>query len=184
MKKSAFTLAEVLITLGIIGIVAALTIPILSKYSTDKMLDSKFEKGKNIISNGYKMMMSKDEIVKPEYMDIWGCQTTNCFSILHKSVFNIIADSKSGIVISKLPSSYAIQEKTAQSSFKWSDVDYIFMTGDGALYGLILPTDTQTYFYVVMDVNGNQRPNIINRDFYKVKVGQGGTVYDVTSEME
>lgn len=30
--KKAFTLAEVLITLGIIGVVAALTIPTLAKY--------------------------------------------------------------------------------------------------------------------------------------------------------
>ena len=43
-KKAAFTLAEVLITLGIIGVVAAMTIPtLISKYQ-DKVLENHFKK--------------------------------------------------------------------------------------------------------------------------------------------
>ena len=43
-KKIAFTLAEVLITLGIIGIVAALTIPTLAGVYKKKMLETKLRK--------------------------------------------------------------------------------------------------------------------------------------------
>ena len=39
MKKSAFTLAEVLITLGIIGVVAAMTLPSLIQEQTNKALE-------------------------------------------------------------------------------------------------------------------------------------------------
>ena len=43
-KKAAFTLAEVLITLGIIGVVAAMTIPtLISKYQ-EKVLENHFKK--------------------------------------------------------------------------------------------------------------------------------------------
>ncbi len=44
IKKCAFTLAEVLITLGIIGVVAAITIPILSTKVQVKVLENQFKK--------------------------------------------------------------------------------------------------------------------------------------------
>ncbi len=44
IKKSAFTLAEVLITLGIIGVVAAITIPILTTKVQVKVLENQFKK--------------------------------------------------------------------------------------------------------------------------------------------
>ena len=43
-KKFAFTLAEVLITLGIIGVVAALTLPTVIKHYKAKVLETAFKK--------------------------------------------------------------------------------------------------------------------------------------------
>ena len=43
-KRTAFTLAEVLITLGIIGIVAALTIPVLYSKYQQKVTETRFER--------------------------------------------------------------------------------------------------------------------------------------------
>lgn len=49
-KKSAFTLAEVLITLGIIGVVAAMTIPtLLAKYQ-EKQTVTKLKQTYSILS--------------------------------------------------------------------------------------------------------------------------------------
>lgn len=44
MNKRAFTLAEVLITLGIIGIAAAMTIPVLTNKYQQKALEAQFKK--------------------------------------------------------------------------------------------------------------------------------------------
>ena len=41
MKKKAFTIAEILITLGIIGVVAALTLPLLTEDSQKKVYANK-----------------------------------------------------------------------------------------------------------------------------------------------
>lgn len=41
-EKIAFTLAEVLITLGIIGVVAAFTIPVLMNNITNKQFEAAF----------------------------------------------------------------------------------------------------------------------------------------------
>ena len=43
-NKKAFTLAEVLITLGIIGIVAAMTMPVLIAKYRSKVLETQFKK--------------------------------------------------------------------------------------------------------------------------------------------
>lgn len=49
-KNLAFTLAEVLITLGVIGIVAAMTLPQLIKNYQHKVLETQFKKSVSIIS--------------------------------------------------------------------------------------------------------------------------------------
>ena len=50
MNKYAFTLAEVLITLGIIGVVAALTLPVLINHKQAKELQVGFKKGYSMLS--------------------------------------------------------------------------------------------------------------------------------------
>ena len=50
-KKHAFTLAEVLITLGIIGVVASMTIPTLMQKTNDKELVSGTLKMGSVLSN-------------------------------------------------------------------------------------------------------------------------------------
>lgn len=66
MKKKtklvkAFTLAEVLITLGIIGIVAAITIPALNANTHKKELVSAYLKTINVLSNNFKQAESLKE---------------------------------------------------------------------------------------------------------------------------
>ena len=47
--KKAFTLAEILIVLGIIGVVAAITIPLLVNNYRKKEIATRFEQNYNII---------------------------------------------------------------------------------------------------------------------------------------
>lgn len=49
-RRRAFTLAEVLITLGIIGVVAALTLPVLISKYKHKELETRFKKSYSLIS--------------------------------------------------------------------------------------------------------------------------------------
>lgn len=59
---SAFTLAEVLITLGIIVVIAALTIPNLIQESRNKELVSGYLKMHNTLSNGLKEMEAVEQM--------------------------------------------------------------------------------------------------------------------------
>ena len=49
-RRIAFTLAEVLITLGIVGVVAALTLPVLISKYKHKELETRFKKSYSLIS--------------------------------------------------------------------------------------------------------------------------------------
>ncbi len=59
-KKLAFTLTEVLITLGIIGVVAAMTIPTLMTNIKAKKLRTQFLKSYSIVQQAFKLMENDD----------------------------------------------------------------------------------------------------------------------------
>lgn len=60
-QKNAFTLAEVLVTLGIIGVVAAMTIPTLMSKIANVRLESQFKKGHSLLAQAVKMYNSDEE---------------------------------------------------------------------------------------------------------------------------
>ena len=59
-KKNGFTLAEVLITLTIIGVIAALTIPNLSRKWSDHADVQKVKEAYSILNNAYKMCIAEN----------------------------------------------------------------------------------------------------------------------------
>lgn len=61
-RKGAFTLAEVLITLGIIGVVAALTLPSLIQKYQDQVLENQLKKMYSTISQGVQKAMADDGV--------------------------------------------------------------------------------------------------------------------------
>ena len=57
--KKAFTLAEVLITLGIIGIVAAMTLPAVINNSRNKQLEAGLKRSYSLISQALDMYQAE-----------------------------------------------------------------------------------------------------------------------------
>lgn len=70
-KKLAFTLAEVLITLGIIGVVAALTIPTLVQNYQKKALVTQLKKTIAVLDNGFKLMMATEGVDTIYNTEMW-----------------------------------------------------------------------------------------------------------------
>ena len=70
MKKEAFTLAEVLITLGIIGVVAAMTLPTLIQNHRKHEVETKLAKIYSVVNQAIKL--STVEYGEPQYWD-WDC---------------------------------------------------------------------------------------------------------------
>ena len=61
LKKAAFTLAEVLITLGIIGVVAALTLPTLIEHHKEKVILTKLSQTQSLLAQTFKLAQANDE---------------------------------------------------------------------------------------------------------------------------
>lgn len=92
-NKKAFTLAEVLITLGIIGVVAALTIPTLMQKTEEKQTVSQLKKVYSTFSNAFGLAVEANGTP-----DTWGMTTkedANSHIIMAtnmKSHLNLLAD--------------------------------------------------------------------------------------------
>ncbi len=62
MKKGAFTLAEVLLTLAIIGVVAAMTVPSLMTSTEDKKLAAAAKKAYNTLQNAITLKQAQTDL--------------------------------------------------------------------------------------------------------------------------
>lgn len=68
-NKLAFTLAEVLITLGIIGVVAAMTVPTLVSKVSKREIETKLKEDYSILAQVNKMMIADGVYLNPQVAD-------------------------------------------------------------------------------------------------------------------
>lgn len=182
--KKGFTLAEVLITLGIIGIVAAMTMPIMNAKTKDLVLKNQYKKSQNILANGYKLMMAKSSTYQVEELPFLTiCNDIKCVSNEHKNIFSIIDDTAGNLSYDNLPQEYSIKDKSDKSQFNWEDTKYIFITNDGMIFGLASDKELSS-FSIISDVNGIKLPNIVKKDLYKFRYSGTGKLTDVSDELE
>ncbi|MDE6138104.1 MAG: type II secretion system GspH family protein [Candidatus Gastranaerophilales bacterium] len=163
-KLFAFTLAEVLITLGIIGVVAAMTIPTLmtkiqnrqyataykKAYSTlNQALKSANEdgaitslKGGGYVSEGAgqgKGLVGKNFVVLAQYF----AGVTTCFDGDNTACWN--CEGEAGL-----------------SNNKCHKSNYAFIDASGMQYYLY----NNDEWPIIVDVNGFSKPNVLGRDRY------------------
>ena len=79
-KPAAFTLAEVLITLAIIGVVAALTIPTVITNYQKKMYVTQLKKSYNNLTNAFRTIMANDGVTKLSDTTLWSKMPSDYFS--------------------------------------------------------------------------------------------------------
>ncbi len=94
-KKSAFTLTEVLITMGVIGIISALTVPTLVNNYQRKAMTVQLRKVANDMSNAADMLMTEEgkskfsatwNVAAGDSMIIPGNTKNMWLSIYHRSI--------------------------------------------------------------------------------------------------
>ncbi|MBP3924354.1 type II secretion system protein [bacterium] len=174
--KAAFTLAEVLITLGIIGIVAAMTLPTMVNNIRHKELETSFKKAYSSISQALKMYEAENGVplmgtelaylslkpsIMPYFKTVKDCgfghgDTTTTPCVI--STEDLDDDEKKN---------YTATYKTFSGN---NDVhpnyfdDGQFVINDGML---ILLENYQGRAYISVDVNGhNKRPNKWGHDLF------------------
>lgn len=160
---SAFTMAEVLITLGIIGIVAAMTFPSLIGNYHIRALETQYRRGIATISDGFNMMMAHADTPG----DVGALALVNMeldseeLAKENRSYFKVLNDSDTGFatgfldidyspnprwapMASLMPPAYAtgttppsvpFEELKSGNKDVWSTVPYVFTTSDEIIYG-------------------------------------------------
>ena len=173
--KFAFTLAEVLITLGIIGIVAAMTIPNLITTHQQKVTVTKLQKAISVLNQAYKL--SFDDVGEPE--DAFSMGSDEYFKQYWSPYIKVST-------ICTMDSNYcgynnnqpfvSLDGTNANVGLFASNSSRIsFLTPDGFLYIIYTgnyatqPDGTrkwQSFPRVLVDINGPTGPNRQGRDVF------------------
>ena len=185
-KKIAFTLAETLITLGIIGIVAAMTIPALITNYQKESTVTRLKKAIAVINQAYKQ--SFDDVGEPD--SAFDMEAVEYFKQYWAPYIKVLTycsnpqvcgyDSNNPFITPKNNSA-----NTTLVSQLWRTT---FYTMDGFLYIVMTAggNPKRPAFDVLVDINGGAKPNRLGRDVFKlVRVPDGGGVqpygYDRTT---
>lgn len=179
MKKS-FTLAEVLLTLGIIGIIASLTIPVLIKNVQDSEFKNKMRKEYSVVSEAYQLLAQENG---NNFLDvISGCLDfdSTCFKENYKTKLSYIKEcainNNVGICFpAKANVKWLNGDSVNSSAFlATNSAGIILKDGSSLLFYLdsagcksnLSPNYTNRCGYITLDVNGMKPPNAWGRDIY------------------
>ena len=151
-KKAAFTLAEVLITLGIIGVVAAMTLPKLIANYEKKVTATKAKKAYSELLNAIKMSEAHNgEMKEWTYPESASIEITRSFVEEYiKPYFNGLKECSVG------------NDDSCGVPVSYTGVNYILPNGTG-LSMVIHPVGK---FYVIVDTNGKGQPNTLGHDLF------------------
>ena len=154
-KFFAFTLAEVLITLGIIGVVAALTLPTLISKHQKKVYSAQLKKTINTIENGFRKIMADegvDYIYLTSIFEPFGT-TYKINSEKFKQYFNL---------------EYMPEDSLFNSvTNSWAEEVHGMYFDDGSCVGF--KSTDQTYDIIFLDINCDRKPNIPGYDRFSMQ---------------
>lgn len=174
MKRFAFTLAEVLITLGIIGVVAAMTIPTLMKNTNKAEYVTTFKKEYSVLNNAWRQLIYDN-----------GGSNLTTYSTADDVVDAICTKIKCVKIC-----------KAADSSGCFVSTDWKNLVGQASWQNIagasaILPDGTSfaidswntTGGQLHFDINNLKPPNVMGRDIFELEMydknivptGAGGT---------
>ncbi len=185
-RKFAFTLAEVLITLGIIGVVAAMTIPNLMNTYKAKRLQTQFLKTYSVVQQAFKQMEADDVSLDPSTYDRHENPFYNIFKQYFKGVTYCKSSSKACYSLQDVQGGYKNLTGNSKLASTYFD-DCQFVLPDGTLINIDSPyIPGVSRVWVMPDINGyNNPPNRLGYDLFVFEfkdgelrtMGSEGTMY-------
>ena len=166
-RKIAFTLAEVLITLGIIGVVAALTMPTLIQ-------NHKRQENITRIKKVYSILQQDVELAKVENGDIenwdWNLNLNDFVETYLLKDLKIIKNCKNSTGCWNTKDAiYSVSGNTVAEDMKSTEY-YKVQLADGS-YIAFIKDNNHLHFYA--DTNGNKQPDRYGADCYIMTFTKG-----------
>ena len=174
IRRCAFTLAEVLVTLGIIGVVSAMTVPSLIQNHQKKSYVTQLHKVYNLCSQAALQVLTDRNALSLKEA---GITTQADIDVFVKTYFKVIQDCSTDGTDCFAVGEYKKLDGTKVGLFE-SEIFNYYVLADGmsiafypASYGL----------QINMDINGKKGPNIIGRDTFAFAIYNNGVVDDFVS---
>jgi prepilin-type N-terminal cleavage/methylation domain-containing protein len=171
--KKGFTLSEILITLVIIGIVAAISVPTLIQKYQDQALKSALKKNYSVL----KSALDKYQIEHGERLLASDVQGIQLKSVLMKylnvtkdyNLYNYFYTSNNNLY----------KTYNGKSNISWSLFDDgQFVLNDGTIIMIENPksqySNGSNRKYISVDVNGAKKPNRLGRDLFMFQLMDNG----------
>ena len=168
MKKLAFTLAEVLITLGIIGVVAAMTLPTLITNYQKRATVAKLKRAYSVIKQAY--LMSYDQVGDPAADEAFAMGANNYFKTYWAPyIKGTLCKTYQECGYSSITPWIFADGSKADTFVVAPAARTTFYTNDGFLYvvfvaggsgGLVADSS------VICDINGGKGPNQFGKDVF------------------
>lgn len=188
-KKLAFTLAEVIIVLGIIGIIAELTIPglvqssqeaqmvagLLKFHSTLQQSIQQWKNDTQCYSDSYSCLLAQgaDNDTFAEYVGFFENVLAKNMKIIKKRYFNEPAADWLPSCTKDYAGTCTAATITGEVSNNSTGTIAYYLLADGTTFGIMTSSGTEYYEFFV-DVNGKKGPNRIGKDTYRMRVGSVG----------
>ena len=153
--KRGFTLAEVLITLGIIGVVAAMTMPSLIANYQKKVLVTQLKKEINYIQNNIHKILADEEVDSlkdTDYLDEFGHHLDNDKFVKYLNLEKI---------------NFKLEGEDAQ----------MYSNSSGACL-TVSNTYSNLFSTITLDVNCLHAPNKYGRDIFMIFIDDKGDLID------
>ncbi len=175
MKKMfAFTLAEVLVTLGIIGVVSAMTVPSLMQNHQRKTYVTQLHQVYNLFQQAFLQYINdKNALNLHEAGLISSAEVSNFM----KSYFKIV-ESCTDFTECFYDGSYKNMSGTALANGNYwpGAVAPCFVLANGASVCVENSKYHTTYGHITIDINGKKGPNIAGRDLFFVTYYSDGSI--------
>ncbi len=168
--KKGFTLSEVLITLVVIGVVAAITIPtVLGDWQKERTLTA-LKKTYSTFSNAMELA-----ILKEGPFDTWNIKThvTGAWSFAEKYILPYVSTSKNCKIDTNEGCEFKFKyiDLSRRNSGELNAGYFRFMTLDGVLVAIKIEEYTKDGVEklrpsLIVDINGSAPPNMYGRDIF------------------
>ena len=177
-KKAAFTMAEVLITLGIIGIVAAMTLPSLIARHRSKVLEAQFKKRYSELSQAILNIKQQHEI--PLYGNLTGGNLQPYIAAQFRGakiggyLYPLEPDAQKNRIGFSLPV-YKTYNKAVDFSAGMLDDGSVIVSQEFFIFINTDQNDT-TSIQLIVDINGLQAPNIAGYDLFLFRLDKNDSL--------
>ena len=170
--KKAFTLAEVLVTLGIIGVVSAMTVPTLMQNYQKKSYVTQLNKVYNEIQQAIVQLMTDRNAVNLKESGINSTAATQNFI---KNYFKVVNTCNQSLTPC-FGDSYKLLNGQTYGTSGHVNTSYV-LTGGAAIRPLYVAEGSAGKIVnILVDINGQQGPNILGRDTFYMAIYNNGSI--------